>query len=92
MALALLTLVGLSCVPLSVGRRARYNGFGEALVSGLTPKSYYLDVEYHGLEHVLLAMLRDPASLSARVLSRHGVGYDDVRSELVRLRDARPGA
>ena len=44
-----------------------------------------LGAAYFGCEHLLLAFLRDADGAPAQVLARHGVGYDDVRGELLRL-------
>jgi hypothetical protein len=44
LAVALLSLVGLSCFNPRSSRRACFNGSGEASVSGRSPATYYLDV------------------------------------------------
>lgn len=40
---------------------------------------------YMGTEHLLLALLRDPAGAPARVLARYGLGLDDARTEVVKV-------
>ncbi len=40
---------------------------------------------YQGCEHLLLAFLRDEASVPARVLARHGVRFANARAEVVRI-------
>jgi ATP-dependent Clp protease ATP-binding subunit ClpA len=64
----------------------------EQVLVGAVAESREFGVEYHGCEHVLLALLRDPASAPARVLAGHGLVYDEARSELTRIQSARPGA
>ena len=49
-----------------------------------------LGTEYYGCEHLLLAILRDPAGIPARVLERHGAAYDVARSEALHVFRTRP--
>jgi ATP-dependent Clp protease ATP-binding subunit ClpA len=62
----------------------------EAVLQDTIEESRTFGVEYHGCEHLLLALLRNPASAPARVLARHGVGYDEARAEVVRIFNAQP--
>jgi ATP-dependent Clp protease ATP-binding subunit ClpC len=62
----------------------------EAVLEDTIAESRAFGVEHQGCEHLLLALLRDPASATARVLARHGVGYDEARAEVVRIFDAQP--
>ena len=57
----------------------------EQLVAAAVREARVLGTEYYGCEHLLLALLRDPAAAPARVLARHGVGYADVHAEILRL-------
>ena len=41
--------------------------------------------EHYGCQHVLLAFLRDQTSMLPAVLARHGVHFDDVRRDVVRV-------
>ncbi len=40
---------------------------------------------HHGSEHLLLAFIRDSTGPTATVLLGHGIGYDDVRAEVIRI-------
>jgi ATP-dependent Clp protease ATP-binding subunit ClpA len=62
----------------------------EAILRDTIDESRKFGVVYHGCEHLLLALLRDPASAPARVLARHGVGYDEARAEVMRIFNAQP--
>ena len=44
-----------------------------------------LIMPFCGTEHLLLAILRDDRSLPAQLLARHGVRFEDVRSEIERV-------
>lgn len=44
-----------------------------------------------GTEHILLGLLGQPESLSARVLGRHGLDHDGAYRAVVRLTPQRPG-
>ena len=57
----------------------------ERLVQDAAREARDLGTEYYGCEHLLLALLRDPAGVPARVLARHGVGYADVHTEIRRI-------
>lgn len=43
-----------------------------------------LGTEYIGCEHILLAFLRDPSTIPARVLARHGIRFDEFREKVMR--------
>src|SRR4051812_29928326 len=45
----------------------------ERIIDLATIESRELDVEYQGVEHVLLALLRDETSVPAQLLARHGL-------------------
>jgi ATP-dependent Clp protease ATP-binding subunit ClpA len=64
----------------------------ERALGGAMVESRELGTEYYGVEHVMLALLRDAASPPARVLAKHGVAYEDMRSELERVRNTPPSA
>lgn len=49
-----------------------------------------LGTEFYGSEHLLLALVRDSAGAPAQVLAKHGVGYDNLRREILRIYNARP--
>jgi ATP-dependent Clp protease ATP-binding subunit ClpA len=57
----------------------------EAFVVQAMREARELDTPYYGAEHLLLALLRDPAAAPARLLARHGVGFDDVRAVVRRV-------
>jgi ATP-dependent Clp protease ATP-binding subunit ClpA len=40
---------------------------------------------YIGTEHLLLGLLREPHSVAASILTKHGVRLDDVRAGIVKL-------
>ncbi|WP_440100574.1 Clp protease N-terminal domain-containing protein [Streptosporangium sp. H16] len=44
-----------------------------------------------GTEHILLGLLDQPESLSARVLGRHGLDHDGAYRSVVRLTPQKPG-
>ncbi|MFF3438151.1 Clp protease N-terminal domain-containing protein [Streptosporangium sp. NPDC002721] len=44
-----------------------------------------------GTEHILLGLLAQPESLSARVLGRHGLDHDGAYRSVVRLTPQKPG-
>ncbi len=44
-----------------------------------------LGTQFYGDEHLLLAFLRDETGATAQVLARHGIGYEDVRTEVLRI-------
>jgi ATP-dependent Clp protease ATP-binding subunit ClpA len=50
-------------------------------------ESQELGKEYVGSEHLLLAFLRDPTTGPAIVLALHGVTFDNVRQDVVRIYD-----
>jgi ATP-dependent Clp protease ATP-binding subunit ClpA len=62
----------------------------ERMIEAAAAEARELGAEYFGCEHLLLAFLRDADGAPARVLARHGVGYADVRGELLRLRESGP--
>jgi ATP-dependent Clp protease ATP-binding subunit ClpA len=62
----------------------------EHLIAQAGIESRELGKEYIGCEHVLLAFLRDTASVPAQVLARHGIHFGEIREELVRVDTVRP--
>lgn len=48
-------------------------------------EAHELGTRFYGCEHVLLAFLRDEAGATAQVLARHGIGYDNLRAEILRM-------
>ena len=64
----------------------------ERVLAGAVVESRELGTEYYGVEHLLLALLRDEVSAPARVLAKHGVAYEDMRREMRRILDTQPGA
>jgi hypothetical protein len=63
----------------------------EQVLEGAVVESRELGKEHYGTEHVLLAILRDPTSVPARVLAKYGAGYADVHSMVERIMNAKPG-
>lgn len=57
----------------------------EQVIEQARSEARELGTEYYSCEHLLLALLRDAAGAPARVLARHGVGFDDVRNEVQRI-------
>ena len=57
----------------------------EVFVASATREARDLDTPYCGAEHLLLALLRDPAGVPARTLGRYGVGFEDVREDVRRV-------
>lgn len=45
-----------------------------------------------GTEHLLLGLLEQPGTLSARLLDRHGVDYQQVVAAITRARATQPGS
>jgi ATP-dependent Clp protease ATP-binding subunit ClpC len=64
----------------------------EQFLEWAIPQARELGTEYFGCEHVLLALMRDSTSAPAQVLAKHGVGYDDAKSMILRSYTARPDA
>jgi ATP-dependent Clp protease ATP-binding subunit ClpA len=64
----------------------------ERVLAGAIAEARQFGHDHQGTEHVLLAFLRDPTSAPARIVARNGVTYDDVRKELERIFNVRPGA
>ncbi|MFL5486801.1 MAG: Clp protease N-terminal domain-containing protein [Gemmatimonadaceae bacterium] len=62
----------------------------ESILEHATREGRELGAEFVGCEHVLLAFLRDPATVSAQLLAQHGVRFEDVRTEVLRAYNARP--
>ena len=57
----------------------------EGFIARAVHEARDLGTEHYGCEHLLLALLRDPAEAPARVLARHGVGFADVHAEILRV-------
>ena len=53
-------------------------------------EAHELGHEYQGCEHILLAMLRDPHSLAAKILARHQVRFADAQAEVLRILGSPP--
>ncbi len=49
-----------------------------------------LGTEFYGSEHLLLALVREGAGDAAHVLAKHGVRYDNLQREILRIYNARP--
>ena len=64
----------------------------EQMLGGADLEARELGHPYRGCEHLLLAFLRDEASVPARVLARHGVQFADARAEILRVLGAPPDA
>lgn len=64
----------------------------EQFVAQAVREARDLGTEYYGCEHLLLALLRDPTEAPARVLARHGVGFADMRAEILGVIRPSPGA
>lgn len=82
-------------VPRTPPGARRWTPEDERVVEQCVHEARELGTEYYGSEHLLLALLRDPAGAPARALARHGVAYEDVRAEVVRVlrpAPAGPGA
>ena len=62
----------------------------EQLIDQAKAESRDFGTEFYGVEHLLLAILRDETSAPAQVLERHGVRFDDARAEVVRIYGGRP--
>jgi ATP-dependent Clp protease ATP-binding subunit ClpC len=62
----------------------------ERMLEQATVEARELGTEFFGCEHVLLAFLRDPTSAPAQVLAQHGVRFNDARTEVLRVYNARP--
>lgn len=57
----------------------------EEVVAQATREARELGTEFYGAEHLLLALLRDSTSVPARLLARHGIGYDEARADVHRV-------
>jgi ATP-dependent Clp protease ATP-binding subunit ClpC len=57
----------------------------ERLIAAAQREARLVDTEYYGVEHLLLAMLRDEASAPAQAIARHGVRAADIEAGLRRL-------
>jgi ATP-dependent Clp protease ATP-binding subunit ClpC len=64
----------------------------ERFVAQAMREARELGTEYYGTEHLLLALARDPAGAPAQALARQGVGFADVRAEVLRVLRPEPGA
>jgi ATP-dependent Clp protease ATP-binding subunit ClpC len=62
----------------------------DALLSAAHAESESMDHPYVGTEHLLLALLRDPGSTTARALARHGMTYHDAKARILRILSADP--
>jgi ATP-dependent Clp protease ATP-binding subunit ClpA len=62
----------------------------EQVLAAAMLESRELGTTYYGCEHLLLALARDGTSAPARVLARHGVGYEDARRVLLEANEATP--
>lgn len=71
---------GLSRTP--VAERA-WSSVDEKIVAQAGTVSRELGMEYVGCEHVLLALLLDDSDVPARILTRHGIRFSQLRDELV---------
>jgi ATP-dependent Clp protease ATP-binding subunit ClpC len=71
-------------------RQRSWTASDERLLEHITVEARELGTEFFGCEHVLLAILRDATSAPAQVLAHHGVRFDDARTEVVRIYNARP--
>ena len=49
-----------------------------------------LGTVFYGSEHLLLALVRESAGEVAQVLAKHGVRYDSLRREILRMYNAGP--
>lgn len=64
----------------------------EVFVAQAIREASELGTEFYGAEHLLLALLRDPEGVVARVLAPHGVGYADVRADVRHVLFSQPDA
>src|SRR5688572_23919993 len=55
----------------------------ECVLERATVEARELGTEFFGCEHVLLAFLRDATSTPAQVLARHGIRFEDARTEVL---------
>lgn len=62
----------------------------ERLVVAAQREAQLLGTEYYGVEHLLLAVLRDEASEPAQEVARHGVRAADFEADLRQLRAGGP--
>jgi ATP-dependent Clp protease ATP-binding subunit ClpA len=62
----------------------------ERMLEQATAEKLELGTEHVGCEHVLLAFLHDTTSVPSQVLARHAIGYDYLRSEVLRVYNAQP--
>ena len=76
--------------PRAPARERSWTHTDESVLEQASVEGRELGAEFVGCEHVLLAFLRDPTSVPARVLAQHGVGFDDARTEVLRVYNARP--
>jgi ATP-dependent Clp protease ATP-binding subunit ClpC len=51
-----------------------------------------LEHSYIGTEHILLALLRDTASVAGSILDAHGLRHDEVRKQLLEMLQERPAS
>ena len=56
----------------------------ERMIDQTIVEARELGTEFFGCEHLLLAFLRDESSVPAQLLAKHGVRYDDARTEVLR--------
>ena len=78
--------------PRSPPSARRWTPDDERFVEQAVREARELGTEYYGCEHLLLALLRDPAGAPARALARHGIRFEDLRAELLRALPPRPEA
>ncbi|WP_411281525.1 Clp protease N-terminal domain-containing protein [Gemmatimonas sp.] len=64
---------------------ADWTALDERVLSEIAAESTSLGVEYHGCEHLFLALLRNSTDPTAQVLAAHGVRYADARADIERM-------
>jgi hypothetical protein len=60
-------------------------------LSGAVTAALELNHDFVGTEHLLLALMRDPDALAARILTAHEINVHDVRQRVVQLMGEQTG-
>ena len=57
----------------------------EQFIVRASAEARQMGTKFYGSEHLLLAILRDETSIAAKLLMRHGINFDSVRAETLRI-------
>lgn len=74
-----------SADPGPTGRDHSWSASDERILELAGVESRALGTEYTACEHIFLAFLRDPTTIPALVLARHGIRYDTFREKVLQV-------